>query len=174
MNANNNTTSNTEEFKYFTTMDTIVHEILNSDDFVHNIVKEVKKATKKAAKKATKKATKKAAKKAAKKAVKKAIKRNNVAEKALEMMYDPMTTEDAIATTKEFKNMHNPVNDIATTKEFKNMYNPVEDAIATVKEFENMHKHMTNECTTNNTEKKAEVKYSMTGEKVDYDDNVEW
>ena len=162
MNANNNTTSNTEEFKYFTTMDTIVHEILNSDDFVHNIVKEVKKATKKAAKKA------------AKKAVKKAIKRNNVAEKALEMMYDPMTTEDAIATTKEFKNMHNPVNDIATTKEFKNMYNPVEDAIATVKEFENMHKHMTNECTTNNTEKKAEVKYSMTGEKVDYDDNVEW
>lgn len=142
MNANNNT----EEFKYFTTMDTIVHEIINNDDFVHNIVKEVKKATKKAAKKA------------AKKAVKKAVKRNNVAEKALEMMYDPMTAEDAIATTKEFKNT----------------YNPVEDAIATVKEFKNMHKHMINEGATNNTEKKAEVKYSMTGEKVDYDDNVEW
>ena len=154
MNANNST----KEFKYFTTMDTIVHEILNSDDFVHNIVKEVKKATKKAAKKATKKATKKAAKKAAKKAVKKAVKRNNVAEKAFEKLYDPMTAEDAIATTKDFKNT----------------YNPVDDAIATVKGFENMHKHMINESATNNTEKKAEVKYSMTGEKVDYDDNVEW
>ena len=140
-NTTNNTkatANNTEEFKYFTTMDTIVHEIINSDDFVHNIVKEVKKATKKAAKKATKKATKKAAKKA----VKKAIKRNNVAEKAFEKLYDPMTAEDATANTKEFENT----------------YNPVEDAIATVKGFE----------------KKAEVKYSMTGEKVDYDDNVEW
>lgn len=126
MNANN-----TKEFKYFTTMDTIVHEILNSDDFVHNIVKEVKKATKKAAKKA------------AKKAVKKAVKRNNVAEKALEMMYDPMTTKDVIATTKE---------------------------------VENTYKRMVNEGATNNIEKKtAEVKpYSMTGAKVDYDDNVEW
>ena len=152
-----NTNNNTNEFKYFTTMDTIVHEILNSDDFVHNIVKEVKKATKKAAKKATKKATKKAAKKAAKKAVKKAVKRNNVAEKALEKLYNPV--DDAIATTKESKNM----------------YNPVDDAIATVKEFENMHKHMINEGATNNTEKKAEVKpYAMTGVKVDYDDNVEW
>lgn len=157
MNANN-TTNNTKEFKYFTTMDTIVHEILNSDDFVHNIVKEVKKATKKAAKKATKKATKKAAKKA----VKKAVKRNNVAEKALEMMYDPMTTKDVIATTKEVENTHKLMS--------------FEDPVAIVKEVENTYKRMVNEGATNNIEKKtAEVKpYSMTGAKVDYDDNVEW
>ena len=145
MNTNNTAkaTTNTKEIKYFSTVDSIVHEIINSDDFVHDIVKEVKKATKKAVKKAAKKATKKAAKRAAKKAATKAVKRNNVAEKALEMMYDPMTTEDAIATTKE---------------------------------VENTYKRMINEGATNNIEKKtAEVKpYSMTGAKVDYDDNVEW
>ena len=58
------------------------------------------------------------------------------------------------------------------------MYKPMttEDAVATVKEVENTYKRMVNEGATNNTEKKtAEVKpYSMTGAKVDYDDNVEW
>lgn len=101
MNATttNNTTKATaivNEIVNGVDMDTIVHEIMNNDDFIHDtIAHEVKKATKKAVKKAVKKAAKRAVKEAATKTVERKATEKEIAKEFEEIK---PRTEDVIAT----------------------------------------------------------------------------